>query len=59
MPTTLPGVETKILDPRNGYAQTEEWQTKAENLAELFIDNFDQYTDTNHGRALISSGPVL
>ncbi|MCZ6723980.1 MAG: phosphoenolpyruvate carboxykinase (ATP), partial [Gammaproteobacteria bacterium] len=59
MPTTLPGVETRILDPRNSYAQIEEWQTKAENLAELFIDNFDQYTDTDHGRALVSSGPVL
>ena len=59
MPTTLPGVETKILDPRNSYTQIEEWQTKAENLAELFIDNFDQYTDTDHGRALVSSGPVL
>jgi hypothetical protein len=25
----------------------------------LFIDNFQQYTDTDQGRALVNSGPVL
>ncbi|MFA9419305.1 MAG: phosphoenolpyruvate carboxykinase (ATP) [Gammaproteobacteria bacterium] len=59
IPASLPGVDPQILDPRNSYAQVEEWQTKAENLAELFIDNFDQYTDTDQGRALVNSGPVL
>jgi phosphoenolpyruvate carboxykinase (ATP) len=59
LPATLPGIETQILDPRNSYTQIEEWQTKASKLAKLFIDNFDQYTDTDHGRALVSSGPVL
>ena len=59
VPSTLPGVETQILDPRNSYTQIEEWQTKASKLAKLFIDNFDQYTDTDHGRALVNSGPVV
>jgi len=59
VPATLPGVETQILDPRNSYTKIEEWQIKADKLARLFIDNFDQYTDTDHGRALVSSGPVL
>jgi phosphoenolpyruvate carboxykinase (ATP) len=59
IPASLPGVNSQILDPRNSYAQVAEWQTKAENLAKLFIDNFDQYTDTDQGRALVGSGPVL
>jgi phosphoenolpyruvate carboxykinase (ATP) len=59
VPATLPGVETQILDPRNSYTKIEEWQIKANKLARLFIDNFDQYTDTDHGRALVSSGPVI
>jgi phosphoenolpyruvate carboxykinase (ATP) len=59
VPATLPGVETQILDPRNSYSQIEEWQTKANELARLFIDNFAQYTDTDRGRALVSSGPIL
>ena len=59
IPANLPGVDSQILDPRNSYAQVAEWQTKAENLATLFIDNFGQYTDTDQGRALVNSGPVL
>ena len=51
IPTELPGVDTKILDPRNTYASPEQWQEKAETLAKLFIDNFDKYTDTCGCRA--------
>lgn len=28
IPTELPGVDTKILDPRNTYASPEQWQEK-------------------------------
>jgi len=59
MPANLPGVDTHILDPRNSYDQIAEWQSKADNLAALFIDNFNQYTDTDQGRHLVGSGPVL
>jgi len=59
MPANLPGVDARILDPRNSYDQIEEWQSKADNLAALFIDNFNQYTDTDQGRNLVNSGPVL
>jgi phosphoenolpyruvate carboxykinase (ATP) len=59
MPANLPGVDARILDPRNSYDQIEEWQSKADNLAALFIDNFNQYTDTDQGRNLANSGPVL
>ena len=58
-PTSLPAVDPQILDPRNSYTQFDEWHAKAKNLASLFIDNFDQYTDTDQGRALLKSGPVL
>lgn len=56
IPTELPGVDTKILDPRNTYASPEQWQEKAETLAKLFIDNFDKYTDTPAGAALVAAG---
>ena len=59
IPTELPGVDTKILDPRNTYASPEQWQEKAETLAKLFIDNFDKYTDTPAGAALVAAGPKL
>ena len=59
MPSTLPGVDAAILDPRNSYPQVSEWQAKATNLAGLFIENFVQYTDTDDGKKLVSAGPIL
>jgi len=57
VPLELSGVDTHILDPRNTYGSREQWQEKAEHLAQLFIDNFDKYTDTPAGAALVSAGP--
>ena len=57
IPTELPGVDTHILDPRNTYGSPEQWQEKAEQLAKLFIENFEKYTDTPAGAALVAEGP--
>ncbi|PHM65540.1 phosphoenolpyruvate carboxykinase [Xenorhabdus stockiae] len=59
VPTTLPGVDSGILDPRNTYADKAEWDVKAKDLAERFINNFDKYTDTAAGAALVKAGPKL
>ena len=59
VPTALAGVDPQILDPRKTYASTEEWQQKSELLAKLFIENFDKYTDTQAGAALVSAGPKI
>ncbi len=59
MPTDLPGVDNAILDPRNSYADSSDWDDKAHKLATLFIENFVQYTDTDSGKQLVSAGPAL
>ncbi|MGO1298238.1 MAG: phosphoenolpyruvate carboxykinase (ATP) [Vibrio sp.] len=59
VPTSLPNVDPSILDPRDTYATTDEWQTKADELAALFIKNFAQYTDNDEGKSLVSAGPQL
>lgn len=59
VPKALPGVDPAILDPRDTYASLEQWQEKAEKLAGLFVDNFDKYTDTAAGAALVKAGPQL
>ncbi|PHM50258.1 phosphoenolpyruvate carboxykinase (ATP) [Xenorhabdus miraniensis] len=59
VPTSLPGVDTGILDPRNTYADKSEWEVKAKDLAQRFVDNFDKYTDTAAGAALVKAGPKL
>lgn len=59
VPTSLPGVDPKILDPRDTYANTAEWEEKAKDLASRFIKNFVQYTDNEEGKALVAAGPQL
>lgn len=59
IPTELPGVDSDILDPRKTYDSVEQWQKKAHQLATLFIDNFDKYTDTPAGAALVKVGPTV
>ncbi len=59
VPTALEGVDTNILDPRNTYANAEEWETKAKDLAALFIKNFELYTNNDAGKALVVAGPQL
>jgi len=59
VPTSLPGVNSQILDPRDTYENVSEWQEKAEKLAALFIENFVQFTDTDEGASLVSAGPNI
>ena len=59
VPTALPNVNSAILDPRDTYANAEEWNDKADKLAHLFIENFARYTDKEEGKVLLSAGPVL
>jgi len=59
VPTALHDVNPAILDPRDTYANAEDWTVKASNLADLFIKNFVQYTDNEEGRNLVKSGPQL
>ncbi len=59
IPTELPGVDPKILDPRDTYANPEEWEVKAKDLAERFIKNFKKYTNNEAGQALVAAGPQL
>jgi phosphoenolpyruvate carboxykinase (ATP) len=59
IPLALHDVDSKILDPRDTYADSSEWDKKANELAELFINNFMQYTDNDEGKSLVAAGPQL
>jgi phosphoenolpyruvate carboxykinase (ATP) len=59
VPTALPNVDDAILDPRNTYADPTEWERKAQDLAERFINNFSKFTDTPAGESLVAAGPRL
>lgn len=57
VPTSLPGVNPQILDPRDTYANVEDWNKKALDLASRFVKNFKKYESNEHGKALVVAGP--
>ena len=59
VPTQLPEVDSKILDPRDTYANVDEWNEKAKDLAARFIKNFVKFTGNDAGKALVVAGPEL
>ncbi len=59
VPTSLHDVNSSILDPRDTYDKVSDWNTKANDLASLFIKNFEQYTDNDQGESLVKAGPQL
>ena len=59
VPTALPGVDPKILDPRDTYDCACKWEEKAKDLAGRFIKNFAKFTGNAAGKALVAAGPKL
>ena len=59
IPTELPNVNSNILDPRDTYANVSEWEEKAKDLAQKFINNFEKYTDNEEGKSLVAAGPQI
>ena len=57
VPTALPGVDPKILDPRDTYADPAEWDKRAADLAGRFIKNFKKFEALNG--ELAKAGPQL
>ena len=59
VPTSLPGVDPNILDPRDTYADKNAWEEKAKDLSSRFIKNFEKFTTNAAGKALVAAGPKL
>ena len=59
VPLNIDAVDNGILDPRSTYEEPAEWDEKARNLAQLFVNNFKKFTDTDEGRKLVAAGPTL
>ena len=59
VPTSLKGVDTGILDPRDTYAKPAEWEEKAQDLAGRFVKNFKKYEYNEAGKALVAAGPKV
>ena len=59
VPTSLPDVDPKILDPRDTYVDAKQWDDKARDLAARFVNNFVKFTYNEAGEALVAAGPKV
>ena len=57
IPTSLNGVESSILFPRNTWKDKEKYDAQAVKLAKLFINNFKKYIIDEE--ELLNAGPLL
>ena len=55
VPVTLPGVDSKLLMPKNTWKDPAAYDAKANELADLFVKNFDRFSDVPE--EVLSAGP--
>ncbi|MBR4218546.1 MAG: phosphoenolpyruvate carboxykinase (ATP) [Bacteroidales bacterium] len=59
IPKHVNNVDDNILNPENSWADKNAYRESAKTLAESFIKNFNNFTETAEGKALVPYGPVL
>ncbi len=59
VPKAVKGMDAKVLNPRNLWADPQAYDVAARKLAKMFIANFDLFDDTPKGKALVAAGPQL
>jgi len=57
IPKNVNGVDSSILNPRKNWKYETAYVKQAETLAEKFIANFENFTDTDEGKRLVAAGP--
>ncbi|MCR4680778.1 MAG: phosphoenolpyruvate carboxykinase (ATP) [Bacteroidales bacterium] len=59
IPKHVNGVDDSILNPENSWSDKAAYAENAKTLAQSFIKNFENFSDTEQGKALIPFGPTL
>lgn len=58
VPTVLAGVPIEILNPRNTWSNTSDYDVQAKKLSALFHENFEQFKDQT-SKSVIMAGPKI
>ena len=58
MPTSCPNVPADLLNPKNTWADKDGYDEKANELAQAFVDNFEQFA-SEADEELMSAAPVV
>ena len=58
VPVSVPGVDSKLLDPRSTWRDPEAYDVKARELARMFRDNFAKFAD-EAGSGVVAAGPQV
>ncbi len=56
VPKGIEGLDAS-LNPRDSWADKDAYDASAKNLAAMFVKNFENFTDTDNGKALVAAGP--
>jgi phosphoenolpyruvate carboxykinase (ATP) len=59
IPKAVKGVDAKLLNPRNAWADKNEYDMVCRKLAESFVKNFKKFEDDPAAKALVAAGPQL
>jgi phosphoenolpyruvate carboxykinase (ATP) len=59
IPKTLDGVETKVLNPRNTWEDTEAYDEMTKKLAGMYVKNFKKYLTLESDYDFTAAGPQL
>ena len=57
VPKTLGDINPDVLNPRNAWADKEEFDKKRDELAQMFIDNFKKYQTEDSEFDYSAAGP--
>jgi phosphoenolpyruvate carboxykinase (ATP) len=55
MPTSCPDVPAELLNPRNTWADKNAYDTKANELAEKFVNNFEKFKEFANDEIMAAS----
>ncbi|WP_428022906.1 phosphoenolpyruvate carboxykinase (ATP) [Arcobacter sp.] len=59
VPKTLDGVETRVLNPRNTWEDTEAYDEMSKKLAGMYVENFKKYLTLESDYDFTAAGPQL